>query len=58
MVRGIGKTKVKKMPWKTRMERDIMFNKDIKEAYLQGGKAIGEIVKPKKVKNELVSSYM
>jgi hypothetical protein len=31
------------MPWKTRMERDIMFNKDIKEAYLQGGKAIGEI---------------
>jgi len=46
------------MLWKTRMERDIMFNKDIQEAYLQGGKAIGEIVKPKKVKNELVSSYM
>jgi len=35
-----------------------MFNKDIKEAYLQDGKAIGEIVKPKKVKNELVPSYM
>jgi len=46
------------MPWKTRMERDIMFIKDIKEAYLQCGKAIGEFVKPKKVKNELVSSYM
>jgi len=35
-----------------------MFNKDIKEAYLQGGKAIVEIVKLKKVKNELVSSYL
>ena len=47
MVRGIGKTKVKKKPWKTRMERDIIMHKDIKEAGLQGGKAIGEIVKPK-----------
>ena len=47
MVRGIGVTKVKKKPWKTRMERDIVFSKDIKETYLQGGKAIGEIVKPK-----------
>jgi len=52
MVRGIGKTKVKKKPWKTRMERDIMFSKDIKEAYLQGGKAIGEVVKPKIKKKE------
>jgi hypothetical protein len=45
MVRGIGKTKIKKNPWKTRMERDIMLHKDIKEAYLQGGKAVGEITK-------------
>ena len=50
MVRGLGKTKVKKKPWKTRMERDIVFSKDIKESGLQGGKAIGEIVKLKKVK--------
>jgi hypothetical protein len=47
MVRGIGKTKVKKKPWKTRMERDVVFSKDITEAYFQGGKAIGEVVKPK-----------
>ena len=52
MVRGIGKTKVKKKPWKTRMERDIMFSKDIKEAWLQGGKAIGEAIKPKKKKEK------
>ena len=50
MVRGLGKTKVKKKPWKTRMERDIVFSKDIKESGLQGGKAIREIVKLKKVK--------
>ena len=42
MVRGIGKTKVKKKPWKTRMERDIVFSRDIKEAGLEGGKAIGD----------------
>ena len=41
MVRGIGKTKVKKKPWKTRVERDIKFSKDIKEAGLEGGKVIG-----------------
>ena len=41
MVRGIGKTKVKKKPWKTRLERDVVFSKDIKEAGLQGGKVIG-----------------
>jgi len=40
MVRGIGKTKVKKKPWKTRTERDIVFSRDIKEAGLEGGKAI------------------
>ena len=50
MVRGIGKTKVKKKPWKTRMERDIILHKDLKEAYIQGGKAIGGVVKPKKKK--------
>ena len=42
MVRGIGKTKVKKKPWKTRVERDIKFSKDIKEAGIQGGKVIGD----------------
>ena len=52
MVRGIGKTKVKKKPWKTRMERDIILHKDLKEAYVQGGKAIGGVVKPKKNKNK------
>ena len=41
MVRGIGKTKVKKKTWKTRVERDIKFSKDIKESGLQGGKVIG-----------------
>jgi len=30
----------------------------IQSWYCPCGKAIGEIVKPKKVKNELVSSYM
>ena len=41
MVRGLGTTKVKKKSWKTRMERDIKFSKDIKEAGLEGGKVIG-----------------
>jgi len=45
VVRGIGKIKTKKKPWKTRMERDIMLHKDLKETYLQGGKAVGEIAK-------------
>jgi N-acetyl-beta-hexosaminidase len=40
MVRGIGKTKVKKKPWKTRVERDIKCSKDIKEAGLEGLKAL------------------
>ena len=34
------------------MERDIMFSKDIKETYLQGGKAVGEIIKPKMKKKK------
>ncbi len=52
MVRGMGGTKVKKNPWKTMMERDIMLHKDIKEAHLQGGKAFGEIVKKKRNKKK------
>ncbi len=50
MVRGMDITKLKKKPWKSRMERDIMLHKDIKEAHLQGGKAFGHILKPKKKK--------
>jgi len=50
MVRGIEKTKVKKKPWKTKMEREIILLKDLKEAYIQGGKAVGGITKPKKKK--------
>jgi len=34
------------------MEKAIERSKDISEAYLQGGKAVGEIVKPKKKKNK------
>ena len=58
MVRGIGIIKPKKKPWKTRMERDIMLHKDIKEAGLQGGKTIGGIfkstVKKKKYKSKKI----
>ena len=43
-------TKLKKKPWKTRMERDIMLHKDLKESYVQGGKAFGDVLKPKKKK--------
>jgi hypothetical protein len=50
MVRGIDGPKAKKKPWKTQMERDIYFSKDITEARAQGGKAFGEIIKPKKKK--------
>ncbi|MCK5636372.1 MAG: hypothetical protein KAH91_03045 [Thermoplasmatales archaeon] len=46
----MGGTKVKKKPWKTRMERDIFHSKDITEAGIQGGKALGDVVKPKKKK--------
>ncbi len=34
------------------MEKAIERSKYISEAYLQGGKAVGEIVKPKKKKNK------
>lgn len=45
MVRGIGSTKLKKKTWKTRMERDIILHKDIKDAYLQKGKAYRDITR-------------
>ena len=48
MVRGIGKVKNEKK--KTAIERDIERTKDISSAYLQGGKAVGEIIKHKKKK--------
>jgi len=42
MVRGIGKTKKEK-------KKGLIKDKDyITEAYLQGGKAVGEIAKKKK----------
>ena len=47
MVRGIGKTDDKKS------KKGLMDDKDyITEAWLQGGKAIGEIVKPKDKKKK------
>ena len=44
MVKGMDVTKVKKKPWKSRLERDIMLHKDLSESYTQGGKALGEAV--------------
>lgn len=57
MVRGMDDTKVKRKPWKSRLERDILLHKDISEAYTQGGKVIGEAVykifnKPQKKKSK------
>jgi len=46
MVRGIGKTKEKKKPSGLTAEKDY-----ITEAYLQGGKAVGEIVRSKNKKS-------
>ena len=48
MVRGMGSTKSKKKPWKTLVERDIYYHRHITEAGLQGGKALGQVFKPKK----------
>ena len=56
MVRELGmsksKTKMKKRDnnkiQSRRMEKDIERNRDISAAWLQGGKAIGEAIKPKK----------
>ena len=33
MDRGLDATKLKKKPWKSRVERDIMLHKDVSEAY-------------------------
>jgi hypothetical protein len=45
MVRGIGKTKIKKK------KNGLTADKDyITEAHLQGGKAVGKIIKKKKNK--------
>lgn len=54
MVRGIDSVKSKKKPWKNKIERDIILHRDIAEAYTQGGKAIGDVVKQryKKKKNK------
>jgi hypothetical protein len=50
MVTGLDDTRVKKKPWKSQMERDIMLHTDLKEVITQGGKAFGEILKQKKKK--------
>jgi len=47
MVRGIGKTKIKKK--KTGLTADKDY---ISEAYLQGGKAFGNILRNKKKKHK------
>lgn len=47
MVRGIGKTKLKKK------HGGLMEDKDyITEAWLQGGKTVGELIRPKKQKDK------
>jgi hypothetical protein len=38
---GIDGINGNKRPWKSRVERDIIMHKDIKESSLQGGKVIG-----------------
>ena len=52
MIRGIGNIKSKKKPWTTRMERDIMLHKDLREAYFQKGKVYGSIIRSLKKKKE------
>jgi hypothetical protein len=42
MSSGFDGSKIKKKPWKTRVERDIILHDDLKESGLQGGKIIGE----------------
>ncbi len=48
MVKGMDDTRTKKKKWKSRMQRDIMLNKDMTEAITQGGKAIGDVLKKEK----------
>ena len=43
MVRGLDNTKEKRKPWKNRMQRDIILNKDLAKAYFQKGKVMGSI---------------
>jgi len=45
MVHGIDNIKIKKKKYKTTIERDIALHKDLREAYFQRGKAIGEITR-------------
>ena len=47
MVRGIGKTRIKKKHEGLTADKDY-----ITESYLQGGKAVGKIIKPKKKKSK------
>ena len=43
MIRGVEDVKDKKKPWKTKVERDSIMHKDLKESSLQGGKVIGNL---------------
>ena len=45
MVHGLGNTKLKKKPYKSTIERDILLHKDLREAYLQRGKVMGTITR-------------
>jgi hypothetical protein len=42
MTKGLNGTKIKKKPWNTKIERDIILHKDIKDSGFQGGKVIGD----------------
>jgi len=42
MTKVIEDSNIEYKPWKTRVERDIMMHKDLKEAGLQGGKTISD----------------
>ena len=52
MVRGLGKIKTKEGKKKTAMQKDIERTKDITSAYLQGGKAVGDIIKSRNRKKK------
>ena len=44
-VTGLDDARVKKKPWKSEMQRDIMLNKDLADATIQGGKVFGKVTK-------------
>ena len=44
-ITGLDNIKIKKKPWKTKMERDLYIHKDLKEVVSQGGKTFGEVTK-------------